>query len=89
MPDVPEFVSAGEERALLRTHAVSTNNRQVRLWRISAFLTLSPLKGMKRRLFINVRPEQARAGFRGRVAFEVIEVCLATAVGGPEFREGR
>lgn len=38
---------------------------------------------------MNTRPEQVREGFRGSVAFEVIEVCLATAVGGPEFREGR
>jgi len=38
MPDVPEFVPAGEERTLARTHVVSTNNNQIRLWRISAFL---------------------------------------------------
>jgi len=38
MPDVPEFVPAGEERTLTRTHVVSTNNNQIRLWRISAFL---------------------------------------------------
>ena len=38
MPDVPEFVPAGEERALVRIHVVSANNNQIRLWRISAFL---------------------------------------------------
>jgi len=38
---------------------------------------------------MNTRPEQVREGFRGRVAFAVIEGCLATAVGGLEFREGR
>jgi len=47
MPDVPEFaclcrngrqVPAGEERAFVRTHVVSTNNNQIRLRRISVFL---------------------------------------------------
>jgi len=42
-----------------RVHVARTNNKQVRLWRISAFLTLSSLKGTKRRLFMMITPIQA------------------------------
>jgi len=37
-----------------RVHVARTNNNQIRLRRISAFLTLSSLKGTKRRLFMMV-----------------------------------
>ena len=44
MSDVPAFVPAGEERALVRTHVVSTNNNQIRLRRISVFLPEASLR---------------------------------------------
>ena len=49
-----ELVSDVERFVPDRVHVARTNNNQVRLWRISAFLTLSSLKGTKRRLFMMV-----------------------------------
>jgi len=48
-----ELVSDVERFVPDRVHVARTNNNQVRLRRISAFLTLSSLKGTKRRLFMN------------------------------------
>jgi len=54
-----ELVSDVERFVPDRVHVARTNNKQVRLWRISAFLTLSSLKGTKRRLFMMITPIQA------------------------------
>ena len=48
-----ELVSDVERFVPDRVHVARTNNNQIRLRRISAFLTLSSLKGTKRRLFMN------------------------------------
>ena len=47
-----EFISDVEGFIPKGTHIASTNNRLIRLRRISAFLTLSSLKGIKRRIFM-------------------------------------
>jgi len=51
-----ELVSDVERFVPDRVHVARTNNKQVRLWRISAFLTLSSLKGTKRRFFMMITP---------------------------------
>lgn len=50
-----EFISDGEGFIPEGTHVVSTNNRPIRLGLISAFLPLSSLKGIKRRLSMKER----------------------------------